>query len=589
MYAQTLSFGLTNLDDSALVVKGYQFNRDISNIGQAFQRDVFHQPKGGMQYYRPLLTVSFMMDAQWGGEILASYHLSNILIHLAACFLLLWMLTLLGQGPARAFFFTALFAVHPVLTQAVAWIPGRNDSLLALFTVGSLGSLVLYFRDRRWFWALLHLLMMAGALFAKETAIVLPLVCASYFLLYTSEKLLSRRILSLAAGWIGILTLWYIVRQSGIGGSSFKDLAFNHPGVIFKGFISYFGKIVFPINLTIAPDIRDIKPAYGIAAVLAFMIMSITGIKNRKRFVFGGIWFILFIIPTVVYNSEMNAFMDHRLYLPLIGFGLMLTELKLWDSIGRSKIIGSAVLIILLIVFALGTMSYGRVFRDDLACWQQAVILSPNSAMAHNSLGVSYSKRDEWAKAEQQYLQALILSPNFYRAMFNLGSLYMLKGPLDKAEAMLKNTVSLCADFPSANYNLGQVCERQGKSAEAEGYYRKEISLDPRSIKSYVSLGALYQERGDFRKAMAEYDRALKLRPDNADIHTNLGVIYQRQGNAALAEGEYLKALNINPRMAQAHYNLAVLYKMQGRLSQSRAEYQRALECTPYSGESRSQ
>ena len=146
VYFRTLSFGFTSLDDKELILDNYKFISNLANVPQAFMSRVF--PKILAPYYRPLLIVSFMLDCRIGGTDLFTYHITNILIHTCVCCMLFRLLTRLGFNKLPSLFFSLCFAIHPALTQAVTWVPGRNDSLLALFALASFLAFLRYLDTR---------------------------------------------------------------------------------------------------------------------------------------------------------------------------------------------------------------------------------------------------------------------------------------------------------------------------------------------------------------------------------------------------------------------------------------------------------
>ena len=141
IYAQSLFFGYTYLDDNVLVQDNLFFLKDIGNLGKAFTTEVFHLLHSSAAYYRPMLTLSFMWDAIVGGGALWMFHVTDIAIHITVVALLYLVFLKLEGSPKLSFVLSAFFAVHPALSQAVSWIPGRNDSLLALFVLASLLTL----------------------------------------------------------------------------------------------------------------------------------------------------------------------------------------------------------------------------------------------------------------------------------------------------------------------------------------------------------------------------------------------------------------------------------------------------------------
>jgi len=578
VYAQTIGFSFTNMDDTKLIVKSYGFNRDLGKVQQAFSEDVFHENKG-MVYYRPLLTLSFMLDAQTGGIKPLVYHFSNVIIHLLAGLFLFWMLKAWGFSPGPGLAAALFFAVHPALSQAVAWIPGRNDSLLGLFLFASFGGFLKYCRQGRWFWLVFSMLSFAAALLTKETAVVMPVLGLIFLAMERSEMPRWRRLWRALAGWAAALAVWMLLRSTVPGPAGPSRPMINFIGDIGAGLLAYIGKVFLPGDLCLLRDLRDIIPGYGVISVLLLALALTGGLKNGKRFLFGGLWFLAFLLPTMLFVTEVNSFMDHRLYLPLAGVLMMLGELKIFSRLRRSW--STALLAVILTIFAGGNIVYSRTFRDDLVCWSYAVRHSPRSLVAHNSLGISYSKRNMLPEAEREYLAALRLSPDFPRALYNLGTLYLVEGKLDKAEQLLTKTLAVSSGFPEAAYNLGQVYERRGLMEQACRYYQQELKDNPGYADAYVSLGAIYQEQGKIEESRDQYRQALKLVPGNSDVYTNLGVISQQQGDWSGAERNYREALRIDPDKSQAHFNLGVLYQSRGMTDMARGEFDQALRLNP--------
>ena len=274
VYFRTLFFGFTYLDDKELIIDNYGFISDISNIPQAFMSRVF--PKVLVPYYRPILTVTFMLNSKFGGVDPLSYHLVNIMIHSAVCIMVFFVLKRLWQRPLQAFLMALFFAVHPALVQAVAWIPGRNDSLLSLFALASFISFMDYAWRKRRRSFILHLAFFALALFTKETAIALIPVCFIYWKLMEKESLSLKDMKYFFLGWIAITDLWFIVRQIALEGS-FDSTLYGISSALFvssPAVIQYIGKILMPFNLSVFPTIKDTTFVYGAlaAAVISFAL-----------------------------------------------------------------------------------------------------------------------------------------------------------------------------------------------------------------------------------------------------------------------------------------------------------------------------
>ncbi len=165
LYGNTISFGIVALDDSKYVIANYPFNRDISNIVTAFRVDIDY-PSGRSIYYRPFQAISHIIDAQLSGSAPWAFHVTNIVLHVANAILLFLIFQKLGHERVRSFLFSLLFLVHPALVGAVAWIPGRVDSILALFTLASFYFFTRFCERKKTRDPFLHALFLAFAFFS---------------------------------------------------------------------------------------------------------------------------------------------------------------------------------------------------------------------------------------------------------------------------------------------------------------------------------------------------------------------------------------------------------------------------------------
>jgi len=214
VYGKALAFGYVDYDDTRLIVDNQEFIKDLSNFFSAFTKDVFNVNYYGSSksYYRPLLTVSFMLDAQFGGPAPFVYHLSSFLYHIAATCLLFALLKRMHFRPDLSLLLVMLFAVHPVFSQAVAWIPGRNDSLLAIFV---LMSMIFYLKAEeggKCTCHLLSILFMLCALLVKESAVGLIALLFLHQLLLGRDRTVHGKKILVVSGWIITALLWLGMR-----------------------------------------------------------------------------------------------------------------------------------------------------------------------------------------------------------------------------------------------------------------------------------------------------------------------------------------------------------------------------------------
>ncbi|MFA5183953.1 MAG: glycosyltransferase family 39 protein [Patescibacteria group bacterium] len=375
LYGRTIFFDFTYLDDNSLILENYPIISSFRNIGAVFSQDVFFG--ADKFYYRPLLNLSFMIDAAIAGALPAIFHLSNILWHVLAASLV-FSLFLKERRPRHlAFFLALIFLVHPVMSQAVAWIPGRNDSLLAVFVLVSFLSFLSFSERPRLGAYIAYLLFFLAALLTKETAIFLPILVVFYFLFITPNKV------SLADRWLLVIGsaatgfLWFLARHFALGGETTNYIAAGRN--IFQNapaLLVYIGKLVWPFNLAVFPILADSRLFYGALALPALIIAWWRSRSARHiYFVFGSLWFMLFLLPSFIRVSGLPDFLEHRLYLPFIGFLIFLAELAWFNNLDFSRKNVKMISAALLLVLAGVTWQHSALFRDRLTFWQAAVLV----------------------------------------------------------------------------------------------------------------------------------------------------------------------------------------------------------------------
>jgi hypothetical protein len=283
LYFRTLFFGLTNFDDLTFVVHNYHFLKNLSHLGQIFGEDVFHRFELGGYFYRPILTCSFMFDTQIAGQTQWFYHLTNILIHLLASGLIFFLLTRLGYREGISFLISVIFVVHPIHTQAVAWLPGRNDSLLTVFILFSFLSMLNFLDRRRKLCLLLHFLFFVLALFTKETAIVFPLLILLYLHWVGPGRISFGLEAGVLSGWSIVIAFWFLLRHFAL--KTPLRIPFSQLLMSFIPFsqssIQFLGKLLLPVQLSVLPTIESTSFLPGVIVIITILTGFI--LTKRKR------------------------------------------------------------------------------------------------------------------------------------------------------------------------------------------------------------------------------------------------------------------------------------------------------------------
>ncbi|MBI1873575.1 MAG: tetratricopeptide repeat protein [Acidobacteria bacterium] len=471
-------------------------------------------------YYRPVAIVSFMLDAQIGGTSPAIYHLTNVVLHAVVTVFLFRTLTRMGGAPIGALVASLIFAVHPANVQTVCWIMGRNELLLAAFSLIAFGSFIQNLRGRRRSWLVVHALAFAGAVFSKESGVVLLPLIVLYPVLWQSEDGLANRtrfspVILLAVVDVGVVAIWWWLRRAALAGgpvaepTSWQTLAANAPQVF-----SYLEKIVFPFRLNPMPGAdRTSIVVGGIAAAL--LVVSLVRSLGIRRFGFVACWCLAFLLPALLVPG-LPAY-EHRLYVPMLGlalgFGLRATGQKPIGAQARSLKPEAQSLIAALAVaavFSVVSFRYSETFRTPLAYWGRATEGTPYAPIAH--------------------------------------------------------------------VNVGQILQDLDKSEEARAHFQRALELDPRVPKAHNNLGVALMRLGRTREALDAFNTELALHPWNADAHYNVGLYYASEGNERDAIIQWEETLHSNKYYLPAYEKLAALYAARGDRAKADMYVQRARE-----------
>jgi tetratricopeptide (TPR) repeat protein len=552
-------------------------------------------------YYRPLVSVSYLLDYIIWGRNPFGFHLSVLLAHLLntglVFFLAKGLTTWVNPKPVPThhsnsqtddllpLLVASLFAVHPVHAEAVAWIAGRNDVFCTTFI---LSSMVLYIRFRRtdqeWNFGL-SMLFFFFALLTKETAIGLVLLYPLYD--YSSEpptpshpkqRMGMRFLIPLA-----ILGLYFWMRTRTIT-DPMGPLSLEHassPLFTVIGVIGLYLKLMifpYPQHPFIVTLPRSPIHLFLSGLVLVFLVGgTIWAFSRRYRLIgWGLIWAFAFLapaIPIALINGPATSAAERYVYAPSIGFLIALGAVVLgalnrllaktgWTT---RKVWTSAFLLWIVFLTAFGWESWNRntVWRNTLTFWETAVAASsgndPREAPAHNNLGVGYKARGRLSESIRELQTAIELKPDYTDAHYNLGVVYEDMGRLNEALQEYRSTLKLKPDDAEAHNSLGNVYTAQKRLEEAVQEYRMAVTLQPDLVEAHNNLGALYADLGRLDDAIQEFQITLKLQPDQERVFYNLGNAYLLKGKNREAAAAFERALEIKPDFRDARKALESL------------------------------
>jgi len=485
VYYRCTGFGFVFMDDDALIANKIG---DMGSLAKA--KDIFTKPvfdTSTDKFYRPILNLSFLIDTLISGGNAGFYHYTNVLLHAVNAFLILLVFGMLGYSKKVSLIISLIFAVHPALVSAVAWLPGRNDTLLAFFTLFSFIFFMQNLKTHKNFYLLLSSFAFTAALFTKETAVVVPVIYLLYIFLYEAKPDKKKRIKMLILAVIPII-FYFVSRYFVLSGSSsvlsinelivnlFSSLkiTFWYAGVLFLTEKA----ILYPH--TIGDSVRILSGAIPMAVLISVCFVFRKRI-NFKALLFGVLWFVIFLFPTYVMPS--NNFYIHRLYLPALGFFIAVAELILpiLRVYPASKKFFYALSIVTVALFAAISADRSDFYKDRASFWLGALEENPGSVRVNAGVSRYYASIYETDKAEAYMITALRLAKgkDIPRMYIQAGLFYMTKGDAASSEFFLRKGLENSKYAVNAYLCLSRLYALENKKEDAYKIIEDGLALMP--------------------------------------------------------------------------------------------------------------
>ena len=526
--------------------------------------------------YFPLTYTSFRIERALWGLNPSGYHWTNIFLHVANA-LLVWRLLARLKLPG-AWLAAAIFALHPVQVESVAWITERKNVLMGFFFLLTLFAWIAFTDEstrRPWRFYVLAMILYALALSAKTTACTLP--AALLLILWLQKKPIGKRRLIqilpfLILGFsMGLVAVWWERYHQGTHGPLFALSSLERTLVASHAVWFYLGKLLCPSNLIF------IYPKWTIAATRAldytWLLAGVAlcfAIYLARRYLGRGVevaavFFVATLSPVLgfimLYTFRYTFVADHYQYLaciaPIALFSAGTANLAGVFTRARPFIL-SAAACAAAVLWAL-TWRQSAMYGDIEALWRTTLAKNPNCWMAHNNLGIVLFQKGEIDEAVSHYRITLNLQPDFWDADYNLGTALLKKGEIDEAIAYCTRAVTIAPNDPDAQVALGNSLAQKERVDDAIAHYKKALAIRPDYFIAHYALGHIFLEKGEIDAAVFHSRAAVSIQPQNTDAHTNLAVAFDEKGQIAEAIKQYEQALEISPQSVAAANNLAWL------------------------------
>jgi len=575
---------------------------------------------------RPIANISFALNYYLGKYDPLGYHIVNLAVHLVNGVLVYFLALIIFRqvsciglkGPTQAthssmpqspnpsitlmsVFASLIFVAHPLQIQSVTYIVQRMNSMAAMFYFM---SLLLYIQGRlarlRW----KQLTFLGGAFLAwllalgsKEIAATLPFVILLY------EWCFLR---GLSIAWVK-KNLWYLLipltfvalfAPLALGPQPFESVLAGYVDrdfTLYQRVLTQFRVVIFYVTLLLYPHpsrlnlLHPFMTSHSLldpitTLISLLLIASLIGtaifVARRQRLVsFCILWFFLnLVIESSVIGLEMVF--EHRLYLPMFGFALMVSHL-LFYSLSKKRLWYAIIFSGICISLAMATSMRNEIWQDDEALWSDVLSKHPRSHRAHDNLGIALSQQGRVKEAMGHFLEAMRIKSDDPKTYNNMGTALLDQGRLDEAVGRFSEALEINPAYAEAHYNLGRALSRQGRLNDAISHFSTALKLDPREVDTYNELGNALVKLGYYDDAADLYLEAIRIEPSDVKAHGNLGVVMMGQGRLDEAVSHFSKALQIESDEAQIHSNLGVALVRQERLEEAVRHFSEALRLNP--------
>jgi protein O-mannosyl-transferase len=624
VYWPVTGYGFVDFDDQAYVTENSQVQGGLSwqAVTWAFLNPVCCN-------WHPLTVLSHMLVCQVSGLNPWGHHLTNVLLHALNSMLVFMLLRQMTGATWRSLLVAALFAVHPLHVESVAWVSERKDVLSGCFGLLALMAYARYARGRmpnaecrmqkpatpstQQFrvsrftfhtpaFYLLSLLLFSLGLMSKPMLVTLPFVMLllDYWplrrlepstinsRLSTTLRLVAEKIPFFALAVV-LSVLTFVVQRRGGSLAMAEHLPLGaRLGNALISYGRYLGKLFWPTDLAVFYPHPGQWPTEKILLATGLILgICVLLILVRRRYPFllvGWLWFCGMLVPMIgLVQTGEQAMADRHTYAPAIGVIVALVwGLHGLAKGGRYQQLGLSVAGSMAIVLCLALT------RQQLGYWQNsetlfrhALEVTENNYLAHKAFGDALDGKGQMDEAVRQYREALRLKPAYPLAHNNLANTLAKKGQIDEAIRQYQEALRLTPGYVDAHFNLGNTLLKEGQIDEAIRQYQEALGLKPDYAEACNNLGAALDQKGQTDEAIRQYREAIRLKPANAGAHNNLGFVLSKKGQTDEAIRQYQEAIRLKPDYADARKNIGLALGKKNRVDEAINQYQEALRLQP--------
>jgi protein O-mannosyl-transferase len=552
VYWQVGNHEFLNYDDTVYVTENPHVTTGItgSNIIWAFtsvHADNWH----------PVTWLSHMADAQIYGMNPRGHHLTNVLIHAISTVLLFLLLFRLTGSLWQSSFTAALFALHPLHVESVAWVAERKDVLSAFFWFLTLLLYAEYVTKKKPTMYILSLFSFVLGLMSKPMLVTLPVVMLlmdfwpinrdrlekqepGHFRLSGTQSFLPALVKEKIPFFVCSLLSSAVTIYAQRAGGAIKNftevpLGFRIENAI-TAYVKYLAKTLWPHNLAVLYPFPSSFPLWQvIGSLLVLILMSAATILVRRRHPYlavGWFWFLVTLVPVIgLIQVGMQAMADRYTYIPLVGLFIMAAwgVPTLIKELHHRQVILALLAGVVITASAALTWQQLGYWQDSISLFRHTLQVTSGNYIAHGNLGCALAEKGNLDAAIEEYQKALAINPRDFKALYNLGLDLAEKGDLEAAIKADKETLWINPNSFAAHNNLGNALFKKGNLDAAIKEYQVAIGINPNFLAAHNNLGYVFASEGNLDAAITEYREALRINPNFSQVRRNLEIALAQQ------------------------------------------------------------
>ena len=556
---------------------------------------IWFEPGTTLQYY-PLLHSAFWLEHRLWGDATLGYHLVNILLHVAASVMVALILRQLGVR--GAFLAAAIFALHPVQVESVAWISELKNTLSAVFYLGAMLLYLQFDKSRKKSAYGCALAVFVLALLSKTVTATLPGALLVLFWWQRGEMSMKRDVLPLApflfvgAGG-GLITARWELQFNQCVGPDFQFTSAERLLIAGRAVWFHLWKLFWPANLTFIYPRWQLDPSqwwqvmFPLGVVAAAILLW--AVRRRSRAPLAGfLFFCGTLFPVLgffnLYTFRYTFVANHYKYLASLGMIVLAssgiaTVLSRFNP--RLKSIGTSLCVLLPAALGSLTLQQSARFANAETLYRATLAGNPSCWLAYTNLGNLFVDQGKFGEAKAQFSRALEIKPDLASAYNGLGIATVGEGDLENGIHSYRRAIELQPDYPEALNNLGVALARAHRYPEAIESYQKSTQLDPGYAMAHYNLANALARLNRVSEAEQQYREAIRIMPDLAFAHYYLGLALLSGGRDKEAAEHLDRTFELRPDFFQGYYEVGNLQLQRGRLDESIASYRKALAAKP--------